>query len=158
MISKWTLLIFLFVGANSFAQTDTLDLYLVHPKNGDSIKIKQGRRIRVWEAEGDKIKGKYTIESDSTIKINNEIYQLDNLKSIKCSTKEDMFGSSVAGLLPVVLTVLGIYDLSNNTLLIGQRLFFIETGLGLGGIAASTYGILYGRQRKIEKGWKYAIK
>ena len=112
----------------------------------------------MWKEEGDQIKGKYTIESDSTIKINNEIYALDDLNSIKCSTKEDMFGSAVMGLLPVVLTTIGVYDLANDTQQIGTRLFLIESGIGLGGMAACTYGFLYGRQRKIAKGWKYAIK
>lgn len=158
MMSKYLLILFLLLGANSFAQPDSVHLYLVHPKNGDSIKIKQGRRIRVWKSEDDKIKGKYTIASDSTIMINNEIYPLADLNSIKCSTKEDMFGSAVSGLLPVVLTVVGIYDLANDTQLIGTKLFFIETGIGLTGIAGCTYGFLYGRQRKIAKGWRYAIK
>jgi hypothetical protein len=158
MYSKLLLILFLSLGAHSIAQVDSLNLYLIHPKNKSEKLIKQGRRIRVWKTETDVIKGKYTVESDSTFKIGNDIYLLSDLNSIKCSTKEDMFGSGVAGILPLVLTVSGVVDLSRDYLGKGVELFAIQSGIGVAGLTACTYGFLYGRQRKIEKGWKYVIK
>lgn len=158
MFSRFLLVIFLFVGVFTWSQTDSLNLYLINPNSKAEKLIKEGKWVRVWKSETDVIKGKYTLESDSTIKIGDDIYALKELNSIKCSTRDDRFGSAMAGLLPVILTVLGVVDLANNTLGKGTELFIGEVGVGAPLIGLCTYGFLHGRQRKIEKGWKYVIK
>ncbi|MEZ4923468.1 MAG: hypothetical protein R2780_09880 [Crocinitomicaceae bacterium] len=158
MHARIILVFLLMFGFSTFAQPDTLNLYLINPKNKSEKKLNQGKRIRVWKTETDVIKGKYTVASDSTIKVGDEVLAIKDLNSVKCSTKEDMFGSAVAGVLPLVFTTMGIVDLSKNTLGIGTKLFILESGIGVGGLTGCTIGFLYGRQRKTEKGWKYTIK
>ena len=83
-------------------------LHLIHNKKNDTVFLVENRRIKIMEANGNYVAGKFSIVNDSTINIKNKIIPLDSIVKVRKASTFSAIASPIAVSIGAIFLTFGI--------------------------------------------------
>ncbi|MEM7368316.1 MAG: hypothetical protein AAF587_06910 [Bacteroidota bacterium] len=114
-----TCLIWLSIPFFSFANSSapeterSKEIWLQHRLKVKSVSFQENKKITVWTKDGKKFKGKFAIENDSAIRVENQTIQVSDITHLRVPRRSTQIIGAILSIPGAFLTGLGLALLGN---------------------------------------------